>query len=42
MYLIDDCSDLELITDDAVHTIQKDQLGSFQEVNKINLYSFNN
>ncbi|HIE73215.1 MAG TPA: hypothetical protein EYQ06_02905 [Flavobacteriales bacterium] len=40
MYLIDDCSDLELMTDDAVHTIKEDQLGNFQEVNKINLYSF--
>ena len=38
LYLIDDCSDLELITD-AVHTIKEDQLGDFQEVNKINIYS---
>jgi hypothetical protein len=40
MYIIDDCSNLELITDDAVHTIKEDQLGNFKEVNKINLYSF--
>ena len=33
MYLIDDCSDLELITDDAVYIIKEDQLVNFQEVN---------
>ena len=42
LYLIDDCSDLELITDDSVHNIKEDQLEDFQEVNKINIYSFNN
>ena len=42
LFLIDDCSDLKLITDDLVHTIKEDQLGDFQEVNKINIYSFNN
>ena len=28
MYLIDDCSDLELITDDAVYIIKEDQLSN--------------
>ena len=42
MYLIDDCSDLKLITDNAVHTIKEDQFGDFQEENKINIFSFNN
>ena len=41
MFLIDDCSDLELITDDRVHSIKEDQLGNFTDVdNKINLHSF--
>ena len=40
MYLIDDCSNLELITDTEIHTIKEDQLDALQEVNKINLYSF--
>ena len=42
MYLIDDCSDLELITDDSVNTINEGQLCDFHEENKINIYSFNN
>ena len=42
MYLIDDCSDLDFLTDNGAHIINEDQLGSFQEVNKINIYSFNN
>ena len=42
MYLIDDSSDLEVMTDDVVHIIKEGQLGDFQETNKINLYSFNN
>ena len=41
MYLIDDSSDLEVMTDDVVHIIKEGQLGHFQETNKINLYSFN-
>ena len=40
MFLIDDSSDLELITDDFIRTIKEDQLG-VQEITKINLYSFN-
>ena len=42
MYLIDDSSDLELITDDGLNVINEDQFCSFQELNKINIYSFNN
>lgn len=42
MYLIDDSSDLELMTDDAVHIIKEDQLEDYEDVNKINIYSFNN
>ena len=41
MYLIDDCSDLDLITDDRVHIINEDHIDSSQELNKINIYSFN-
>ena len=42
IYLIDDCSNLELITDDVVNIIKEDKLDSSQEVKKINLYSFHN
>jgi len=42
MYLIDDGSDLDLLTDDRVHVIQEDQLGSsaVSLSAKLNLYSF--
>jgi|TARA_B110000196_G_scaffold315921_1_gene326360 hypothetical protein len=40
MYLIDDCSDLKLVTDDEIHTFNEDELGKFQNEDKINLYSF--
>ncbi len=41
MFLIDDCSDLELITGTEIHTLKEEQLETLHEVKKINLYSFN-
>jgi len=42
IFLIDDCSDLRLVTDTSVHKMSEDQLGDFQKANKVNIYSFNN
>ena len=42
MYLIDDCSNLELINDDLVNIIKENHLSGIQKENKINIYSFNN
>jgi hypothetical protein len=42
MFLIDDSSNLKLIKDDEILTIKEDKLGEFSQLNKINIYSFDN